>query len=283
MAEQNCPRCQQAVTNLIPVEQNLRQKFNLVRPGTPLPVALCSNCQNEVRTFLEQGSITLAREKSKEESKMKLWRSRVALLKRARNLMKKKVYGEAIISYEKYLKVLEVVFEVTEEGLRPEIFKERMATKELTIITSVYWDLLRVYDTNEKYRPRMIAASNKLIQFAPFTPIILDIVKKAEAYKKQARNSDIFKTLIRELMYKRNHCFIATSVFEEPGDWKKVDVLRDFRDRVLFASPLGILAIKSYYRFSPKVARFLDKNVLLKQPIKLFLGLVVRLLELFKI
>ncbi len=278
MAEHICPRCQSTSPSLSPVDQGLRQKFNIVRAGTPLPNALCANCLAEVRTFLSQSSVTLVREKSKEESKMKLWRSRVTLLKRGRNLMKKKAYGEAIVSYEKYIKILEAVFEVTEDGLRPEIFKERMATKELTIITSVYWDLLRVYDTNEKYRPRMVATSNKIIQFAPYTPITLDIVKKAEAYKKQARNPDIFKTVIRELMYKRNHCFIATSVFEERSDWHYVDKLRLFRGEVLMSSSYGRRFVAAYYRYSPGVARFLDRNPIFKPPVKFLLRRMASLL-----
>lgn len=279
MAEHICPRCQSTSPNLSPVDHGLRQKFNIVRAGVPLPNALCANCLAEVRSFLAQSSVALVREKSKEESKMRLWRSRVTLLKRGRSLMKKKAFGEAIVSYEKYIKVLEAVFEVSEEGLRPEIFKERMATKELTIITSVYWDLIRVYDTNEKYRPRMTATSNKLIQFAPFTPITLDIVKKAELYKKQARNPDIFKTVIRELMYKRNHCFIATSVFEDQSEWHYVNKLRLFRGQVLMASRSGRFLIKIYYRYSPGVARFLDQYPILKLPLKLILKGVVRMLS----
>lgn len=274
MVEIFCPRCQSQTSSLIPVDQGMRQKFKVIRPEVALPNAICSNCIGEVKTFLEQGSIALAREKTKEESKMKLWKSRIGLLKRGRALMKKRAFGEAIVSYEKYIKILELVFDVSEEGLRPELFKERMATKELTIITSVYWDLLRVYDTNEKYRTRMISTSTKLIQFAPFTPIALDIVKRAESYKKQARNSDIFKNLIRQLMYKKNHCFIATSVFEDPKDWHYIDALRKFRGEVLLQTSQGRLFVSIYYKYSPKVAMFLDKFEYFKTPIRWVLKLI---------
>lgn len=280
MAEQVCPRCQNTAPSLLPIEHGVRQKFNLIRPGVHLPNALCANCFSEIKDFLGQSSAALVREKSKEESKMKLWRSRVGLLKRARNLMKKRAFGEAIVAYEKYIKVLEVVFDVTEEGLRPEIFKERMATKELTIITSVYWDLLRVYDTNEKYRPRMVTTSTKLVQFAPFTPITIDIVKKAEAYKKQARNPDIFKTLIRELMYKRNHCFIATSVFEEQEDWVHIEALRRFRDLRLQRYYWGQKLTRVYYRWSPSLARMLDRVPIFKPSIRWLLKCIAFLLKL---
>jgi hypothetical protein len=278
MSEYVCPRCQATVDSLVPVDANLRQKFSVVQEGAELPHAICASCMSEVKGVIGQTSASLARVKTREDSKQRLWRSRVTLLKKARILMKKKAFGEAILNYEKYIKILETVFEVNEEGLKPEIFKERMATKELTIITSAYWDLLRVYDTNEKYRQRMIATSNKLIQFAPFTPITLDIVKKAEAYKKQARNPDIFKTLIRELMYKRNHCFIATSVFEDPRDWFYTEKLRVFRDQVLARTVMGRRFVASYYSWSPGVARILDAHPLIKGMIRIPLKLIAKAL-----
>lgn len=281
MAEHICPRCQTTAPSLSPVDHLSRQKYNVVRPGTPLPNALCPSCMADIRALLGQSSVALAREKSKEDSKMRLWRSRVTLLKRGRSLMKKKAFGEAIVNYEKYLRLIEAVFEVNEEGLRPEIFKERMATKELTIITSVYWDLLRVYDTNEKYRQRMVTTSNKLIQFAVFTPITLDIVKKAEVYKKQARNPDIFKTVIRELMYKRNHCFIATSAFEDLGQSPEVIYLRAFRGKVLMTNSVGRGLTKFYYRFSPSIARWLDRSPVFKPTIRRLIRLNILILKVF--
>lgn len=279
MPNQKCPRCQTEVPNLSPISLVMRQKFKLSNPQGDLPNSLCSNCFSEINSMLSKSSTATFDGKSKNDSKSKLWRSRVPLLKKGRTLMKRKSYGEAIVSYEKYIKLLEVVFEVSENGLRPEIFKERMATKELTIITSVYWDLMRVYDTNEKYKNRMTSTAQKLVQFAPYTPIAIDIVKKAEAYKRQAKNPDAFKALVRDLMYKKNHCFIATCVFDNPNDWHLIDLFRTFRDEVLSNFTLGRVFIKVYYRLSPPFARFLDTHTLFKFPIYLILKFIAKILR----
>src|SRR5262245_44521660 len=51
-------------------------------------------------------------------------------------------------------------------------------------------------------------------------------------------------------------CFVATVVYgsEQCGE---VQVLRKFRDEVLFRTALGRLAVKGYYRLSPPLARWL--------------------------
>ncbi len=271
MTEMTCPHCQMATNALTPVSSVLRQKIKIAHSTMVLPNSLCANCMSEMNELAGQGSSVLINEKTKEDSRAKLWRSRVSLLKKARNLMNRKSYGEAIINYEKYLRLLETVFEVKEAGLKPELFKERLATKELTIIASVYWDLLRVYDTNEKYRARMLTTAQKLIQFAPYTPIVIDLVKKADSYRGKARNPEIFKNLSRELMYKKNFCFIATCVFEQQNEWHYIEKFRLFRDRYLLKTPWGRSFISVYYRFSPSIVKIMEKFPLMKKPVRFIL------------
>ena len=275
MSQVKCPRCESESSDLAPVSLSLRQKYQVVRPDETLPNALCSNCMNEINNFLGQRSNILVSERTKEDAKSRLWRSRVTLLKNARNLMKKKSYGEAIVTYEKYLKLLETVFEVKESVLSPEIFKEKLATKELTVIVSVYWDLLRVYDTNEKYRPRMLTTAQKLVQFAPFTPVTIDIVKKADAHRGKSKNPDVFKNLSRDLMYKKNFCFIATCVFSEKKNYPYIHKLQWFRDHYLMKSTLGQVLIFIYYSISPTLARCIDGTPLVSTVIKWLLQKVL--------
>lgn len=276
MSEVTCPHCQSPATDLLPVSLALRHKFKVIQPNVTLPNAVCSNCIDALNGKLDQRSTILINEKSKEETKARLWRSRVTLLKNGRNLMARKSYGEAVVSYEKYLRLLETVFDAKESGLQPEMLKERQSTKELTIIASVYWDLLRVYDTNEKYRKRMEATAQKLVQFAPFTPITIDIVKKADSYRSKARNPDIFKQLSRDLMYKKNFCFIATCLFEDPRDGHYINKLQLFRDSVLLKSLAGKVLVFIYYRVSPTLAHTLDHIPWIKAPLRWGLKLITK-------
>lgn len=56
-------------------------------------------------------SYLVALEKAKEERKIKLWHQRIAFLKKGNQLMQKRQFGEAAVTYEKYLKILEMVYD----------------------------------------------------------------------------------------------------------------------------------------------------------------------------
>ena len=73
--------------------------------------------------------------------------------------MNDKMFSDAAVNYEKYIKVLEVVFDCKAGELAPEMFKDSARTQELTVVTSVFWDLLRIYDTSSKYGDRMQRAA----------------------------------------------------------------------------------------------------------------------------
>ncbi len=54
-------------------------------------------------------------------------------------------------------------------------------------------------------------------------------------------------------------CFIATAAFGSPLE-KHVQILRDFRDRVLLNSPLGKALVTFYYEVSPPIAQTIAQN-----------------------
>ncbi len=65
-------------------------------------------------------------------------------------------------------------------------------------------------------------------------------------------------------------CFIATAAYGsylEP----EVEVLRDFRDRVLLKNPLGRAFVKLYYSTSPPIARFIAKHDSLRLSVRIML------------
>ena len=58
-------------------------------------------------------------------------------------------------------------------------------------------------------------------------------------------------------------CFIATAAYGSPSHYY-VKILRDFRDEYLMASKLGRRCVQFYYRYSPGVARFIERHSVLK-------------------
>lgn len=276
---ENCPRCGAEVSELLPVPSDIAGRTQAM--GESSFPAVCVSCLTDMRGTAERapGGVILAQERAKEQHRLSLWKSRVQLIKRARMMMSEKNYSEAAVSYEKYLKILELVFGCKKgEVLTPEMFKDNARTSELTVVASVYWDLLRIYDTSEKYGERQDIAAKQLALFIRFTPVFPDIIKKAEVFLRQARNPAKIKAFLRAAANQRPRCFVATSAFESPLA-VEVQRLRYWRDQRLRKSRAGRRFIHAYYAVSPSLARFLDKHAALKPLMRAVLRLVIKCID----
>jgi hypothetical protein len=241
-----------------------------------IPNQVCGNCFAQLAGSVARGSLLMAREKAKEQKKLMLWKSRVNLIKKARQCMQDKAFSDAAVAYEKYIKVLEVVFESKSGDLTPEQFKDSARTQELTVVASVYWDLLRIYDTSPKYGERQANAAKKLSQFLKFTPIFPDIIRKAEAFQKTAKNPKVIKDFLKLASEGKGRCFIATAAFQYHSP--EVQALTEFRDGYLMKFSAGRVFVKTYYRLSPSIAQILDKWSFLRPPIQFGLRKIIGLL-----
>jgi hypothetical protein len=273
MSQIQCPRCGAEVDELQNIDGALMKK--LVEAGHDgLPSTVCNSCFRELAGSVSRGSVIHAQEKAKEQKKIMLWKSRVGMIKRARQLMGEKAFSEAAVQYEKYLRILEVVFDAKPGELTPEHFKDFARTEELTVMASVYWDLLRIYDTSPKYGDRMNAAANKLTQFLRFTPIYPDIIRKAESFAKAAKNPNIINKFVKDASNNKSKCFIASSAFANPYS-EEVIVLQLWRDYTLMNSRPGRLFVRFYYVISPLIAKALDVIPPLKAPVRGLLRLFI--------
>ncbi|GIL17291.1 MAG: hypothetical protein BroJett040_10420 [Oligoflexia bacterium] len=274
MGELQCPNCGKKVEELQAIDSALAAKIAESGIAQSVPPQVCMSCFTQLAGSIGRGSILLAKEKAKEQKKLMLWKSRVNLIKKARQCMTEKAFSDAAVQYEKYIKVLEMVFEAKPGELSPEMFKDSARTQELTVVASVYWDLLRIYDTSEKYGERQALAAKKLTQFLRFTPIYPDILRKAESFSKSARNPAVFKQFLKMASDSKGRCFIATAAFDNPFA-QEVLILQDWRDRTLEKTPMGCLFVKLYYRFSPPIAALMDRLPFLKAPIRTALRLFI--------
>ena len=272
-----CPRCGIQVTELHPVDADLMGRLQAAG-DTSVPPQVCAGCSSDLKRTVanSSGGVLMAQERAKEQHRLTLWKSRVMLIKKARQSMGQKLYSEAAISYEKYLKILDIVFEVKKgERLRPEVFKESARTTELTVVTSVYWDLLRIYDTSEKYHDRMNNSAKQLAIFLQFTPIYPDIIRKAESFQKTAKNPQVVKQFLKLANKERPRCFIATAAFES-AHAPEVQDLRVFRDLTLKKYAWGRGFILAYYKISPPIACLVDKHSWLKPAVRGTLRLLIK-------
>ncbi|MFP5520226.1 MAG: CFI-box-CTERM domain-containing protein [Bdellovibrionia bacterium] len=271
-----CPRCGIQVNELMPVDSDLAGKMR--EGGEESPGQVCAGCVSDLkRTYASttSGGVLMAQERAKEQQRLQLWRSRVGLIKKARLCMTQKMFSEAAVAYEKYLKILEIVFDVKKGStLTPDLFKESARTTELTVVASTYWDLLRIYDSHEKYADRMQKAAKQLAVFVKFTPIYPDIMKKAEIFAKSAKNPQIIRNFLKDANEQKGACFIATVSFYEGAP--EVQALRLWRDQTLMQSPAGQFFIKIYYHISPSIAEIISKSTLLKATSRALLKLLIK-------
>lgn len=271
-----CPRCALQVTELHGVPPDLLMKIQTM--GESIAPEVCAGCLSDLKQTASNagGGVLVAQERAKDQQRMQMWKSRVSLIRKARLCMGQKMYSDAAAAYEKYLKILSIVFEVKKgENLTPQLFKESARTTELTVVASVYWDLVRIYDTHEKYGDRQQAAARQLAVFVRFTPIYPDIIKKAEAFVSRSRHPQVIKQFLKAAAESRPRCFVATSAFESPLA-TEVQLLRFYRDQKLRETRIGRAFIFFYYRHSPKVASFLDRHEYLKPAVRAVLRLMIK-------
>ncbi len=271
-----CPNCSLNVPEIYPVELALRERIRKLDPAFRITDQMCKSCVNDLRKkAFGSGGVLLAQERASGERKKKLWQSRVSLVKKGHALMANRLYSEAAISYEKYIKLLELVFDCKPGQLTPESLKESAKTAELTVICGVYWDLLRIYDSSDQYLDRQKKAAHQLGKFINYTPIFPDIMKKAQVFLKQAKHPDVVKTFISIAKKKRTRCFVATAAFEAPTSIE-VQFLRIYRDQKLKTNYWGRKFVFFYYKISPVIAYILDRQTWLKPAMRSFLRFVIK-------
>lgn len=228
-----------------------------------VPEQVCEGCFAQLSRLVSKGAVLRAEAQAKEQNRLMLWRNRVQLVKQAKQHLAQKNFSDAAVSYEKYLRVLEIVYECKPGELKPDLFKSQARAQEMTVITSVYWDLMRIYDTHSRYADRQSKAAEKLAAFVRFSPIFPQIMRKADTQTRTAKNPAIFKKFIKLSNASRPRCFIATAAFDGERTMT-VEQLCAFRDQHLKTSAGGRRFVRVYYKVSPHVADFLDRNPTLK-------------------
>lgn len=260
-----CPKCGVLNDNFIKIDAGMRLSLKNTGDGADVPEKVCASCFDKMAGNVSQGLKLRMERELRDKNKMMMWKNRVHLIKNARNLMAQKAYSEAAVQYEKYLRVLEVVHNKKKGELSPAIFNNSTRSKELTVVASVYWDLMRIYDTSPRYGERMGFAARKCSEFLPFSTIYPDIVKKAENFQRSAKNPVIMRQFLRLVKSRRGPCFVADAAFAEQPYAPELAILREFRDHNLRRSPFGRRLIFGYYKASPPVARWIGRSQLKSQ------------------
>jgi hypothetical protein len=251
-----CPKCGKDVKGLQPIPTGM--KVALEAAGSAgLPSEVCADCHDNLSARISQGARLRVEHKAREQNKMMIWKSRVNLIRQARGLMQQKAFPEAAVCYEKYLRIMEMVYDLKVGELSPKLFSNSARSKELTVVANVYWDLMRIYDTSPRYGKRMESCALKLAEFLPFSTVYPDVTRKAESFMRNAKNPEIVRTFLKQTKKQHGKCFVVTLVFRAPND-PTVISFRAFRDRVLKKYSWGRRFVCYYYKHSPELVSQLE-------------------------
>jgi hypothetical protein len=266
-ATSGCPLCSASTSLLHAVDAGMR--LRLEKEGQHVThEAVCASCFKDLSKKLSNASYLAAEQTIKENYRKNLWKSRLSLIKQARNHIILKNHAEAAVCYEKYMRIIELAFEKKRTDIRPEFFKDN--PREVTLIVGALWALVEIYDLHPNYSKKQEECATKLGEMVSYTNLFTSIIKKATAKKAVSKNPRAYKMLLKAANVKTGNCFIASIAFESRNDPTLI-ILRAFRNQILSTHFLGKSFIRFYYRWSPGLANRLQHYKWIKTALRAIL------------
>ena len=195
----------------------------------------------------------------KREQLIELYRTRLSHLKRAQIFVKEDRMSLAVDSYNKYLGILALYFETTEERLSPSMFDSEKDMTELLLISHAYWDLAKTYDRSPNLQRECFRCLDQFTKFSigfKYQHVNAQIIRKFNN-KKKAHNLKAFEAAYHKIQISGKRCYVATMCFgfEDPN----TKILRQFKLKIA-KYPLGLDFIDCYYAHSPGLVGYLEKK-----------------------
>ena len=195
----------------------------------------------------------------KREQVVELYRTRLTHLKRAQVFVKEDRMAQAVDSYNKYLGILALYFDTTEDRLSPSLFDAEKDMTELLLISHAYWDLAKAYDRSPNLQRDCLRCLEQFTKFSigfKYQHVNAQIIRKFNN-KKQAHNPKAFEASYNKIQISAKRCYVATMCFG--FDHEKTETLRHFKLKIA-RFELGLDFIDFYYNYSPRLVEFLEKR-----------------------
>lgn len=263
-AVSGCPLCSASTSLLHSIDAGMR--LRLEKEGHYIShEAVCTACYKDLCKKLSNASFLAAEQTINANYRKSLWKNRLILVKQARSHLILKNHAEAAICYEKYLRIIEFVFEQKRASFRPEMFRDK--PREVTLIVGALWALVEIYDLHPTYARKQEECAAKLGELVSYTNLFTSVVKIASAKKNAARNPRAYRALLKAANIRTGNCFIASIAFESRND-PTLQLLRAFRNQVLATNTTGKSFIRFYYRWSPALANRLQHHKWVKTTLR---------------
>jgi hypothetical protein len=210
-------------------------------------------------------------DEKKREQVIELYRTRLTHLKRAQSFVKEDRMALAVDSYNKYLGILGLYFDLSEDRLSPSLFDAEKDMTELLLISHAYWDLAKAYDRSPNLVRDCLRCLDQFVKFSigfKYQHVNAQIIRKFNN-KKQAHNPKAFEAAYQKIQISSKKCYVATMCFGE--DHHHTETLRLFK-KTLAKSERGLDFIDIYYLVSPPFVNFLSRHKLLQKTFNFFIG-----------
>ncbi|MBC7713312.1 MAG: hypothetical protein H7177_08235 [Rhizobacter sp.] len=203
------------------------------------------------------------KDEKKREQVVELYRTRLTHLKRAQAFVKEDRMAQAVDSYNKYLGILALYFDTTEDRLTPTLFDAEKDMTEQLLISHAYWDLAKAYDRSPNLQRDCFRCLEQFMKFSigfKYQHVNAQIIRKF-INKKQAHNMKAFEAAYHKIQISSKRCYVATMCFGFEDE--KTETLRHFK-LAIAKYKLGLDFIDFYYSFSPFLVESLEKRPKLK-------------------
>lgn len=195
---------------------------------------------------------------SREEREKKLilqhkFENRITIAKFGKESFDSGDYGNAIKKYTEYLEIQAEILECKDiYSLSTDKFDPRSDLTEMLMISHIYFELARIYDSNEKFHDEAKRCLDRFVHFSanqPYQVVNSELIRK---YVKKSRLKLLgdFQNAYHQIYIQSKKCFVVTYCYGETH-WITQDY-RAFKEWML-EYPLGHKFIQNYYAYSPKL------------------------------
>lgn len=191
-------------------------------------------------------------EKRRQESQfLEELSKRITIAREGRAFIERKNYPQAMAAYRRFLSITARSFEVQVEDLVPTLFEEKRRVAESLIISSIFFDLLKMLDKLDSpgAREERQLYHRLFLRFTkgmPFQHFAAENIRKHLVYSNLIVNKPEFWATYKAIVGS-SFCIVASWAFD--SEWSpEVDRLRRFRGEVLARTRAGRLFIRAYYR-----------------------------------
>lgn len=181
---------------------------------------------------------------------------RITIAREGRALVERRNYPAAMNAYRRFLSITARSLEVEIDALTPAMIDEKNRVSESLIISSIFFDLLKMLDKldSDSAREERKMYHKLFLRFTkgmPFQHFAAENIRKHLVYSKSLTNKAEFWATYRAIVG-RSFCLVASWAFDSDSA-PEVLRLRRFRDEKLWPTSGGRAFTRWYYRNAEKV------------------------------